>query len=217
MSDSVVSGADKPPWECFEELLEELLQSRGWQILPSRKYNTDNGESVAPMLDGERGKTILPDIYAMKDGRKTWVEAKYKDNGAVYITKDGEYQHGVDMPNWEHYCRIRDETKDEVWLFIYEADTGTIKRQKVSDLSVVGSYTHDDYDSPSAKYDGPMVFFSRGQFETVPVPEHNSLTSFFGQSSLNVGLGDSYEVLPSDDDSGNDDGQMGLGSFSDDD
>jgi len=212
MSDAI-PGGETPPWKRFEQMLEELLKQRGWNILPSRKYNTDNGESVAPMLDGERGKTILPDIYAVKGQRKAWVEAKYKDEGAMFVTKDDEYQHGVDMPNWEHYARIRDETKDEVWLFVYEGDRGLVQRQKVSELSVVGNYTHDDYDSPSAVYDGPMVFFSRSQFDIVPVPDHSSLSSFFGQSSLQIDIDSEFDLLPGDEDRTKAKGQTGLQDF----
>lgn len=168
-----------------ERLVENLIETSGWLQLGTRKFTNDYGDEVAPMLEGDERMRIMPDFYVCRNGRSVWIEVKAKSDGAVWITKNNRYEHGIDKPNWEHYRKVSDATGAEVWLFIYELDTGLLLQESVERLDVVGDYIKDTY-GPNTKYDGPMVFFRKKDFKPLNLTREHVPDEFFGQESLPV-------------------------------
>lgn len=145
-----------------EKMVEEIIKAYGWGVIPRRKFNRDEGESVAPMLESENSKEVLPDIEAKKAGRSELVEVKLKTE-PTYYRKQQEEQHGIDADNWEDYSTIQAEFGDRVWLFIVEKNTGLILRQCLDDLVVDHRHHNGGADGEA------MVYFPRRLFSKVPV------------------------------------------------
>lgn len=163
---------DPEPWQTVEYLVEKVIQGYGFATIPRRKYNQNMGNEIAPMLESKNVKTVLPDITATGGG-KTWeIEVKSKNQYVEYRKKDFEPQHGIDRPNWHDYITIKEETGHDVYLFIFEQDSGKLIRQNIESLVV-------DHEHSSGGSGGePMVYFDRSLFDEVPIPRsiHNKIT-----------------------------------------
>lgn len=198
--------------ENAEEMIEQLIKAYGWGIIPRRKFNRDEGESVAPMLESKNSKEVLPDIEAKKGGRSELVEVKLKTKPTYYVKKQ-EYQHGIDEDNWKDYTIIQSEYGDRVWLFIVEKNTGLVLRQSLDDLVV-------DHRHPSGGANGEaMVYFSRRLFTKVPVNSRMfDGDVYIGQDSIlsltSEDLVEDFSLFP--DGAEEDDMQTGLSGWSDD-
>lgn len=165
--------------EAGERLVEEFLQRCLWATIPKRKYA---GEG-APMLEGTDVQTILPDIEAVKDGETRYVEVKTKSTYHVQRNKDNEKRHGIGFRSWRHYCDIQRDTGNEVWLFIYEVDTGTLccaSLDKLSDAIVkLIQYGDSGYEA----YGEEMIIWPRAAFRQINA-ELSGAEYFFGQRKL---------------------------------
>lgn len=201
--------------DVVEELVEGLIKQSGWLQLPTRKFSDDHGHEVAPMLEGDNRKRIMPDFYVSHNGESAWIESKGKE-GALWVTKNARYEHGIDKPNWRHYHKVKDATGIDVWIFVYEEDTGLLLRQEIDELDVVGTYEKDEY-GPDSKYDGPMVFFDKLDFDVVKLRREHVPSVFFGQDRFDIETHsdwrDDFELLPSDDDEDADENQSGLDEY----
>lgn len=152
-------------WELAEYLSEKVIQWYGWATIPRRKFNDNWGGELAPMLESENEKTVLPDITAVGDGRMELVEVKSKSDWVPHRKSGGEPQHGIDTPNWNDYNTIQVDTGHRVWLFIHEQKEGLLLRQSIDELTV-------DHQHPNGGADGgPMTYFNRELFDRVPVTE----------------------------------------------
>lgn len=194
-----------------ERLVEEVIRGYGWYVNPTRKYCDDEGTEAAPMMEGDDGKLVLPDIYAARSGRREYIEVKTKSSYVEYRKKGGEPQHGIDERLWQEYVDVQTQTGDNVWLFIYEKDIGQLLRQKFEELPV-------DHRHNGNGYSEPMVYFSRSLFDIVPISSEILPSYFFGQDSLpSTELHkkvDEFELFPTDGDGeGIDEGQTGLDNF----
>lgn len=180
-----------------EKQVKQLLIDHGWTV---NDVNQPLGEG-APLLEGPEGKRRLPDLRASKGygvkGR--YVEVKAKTNGARRFGIADEYRHGIEQPQYDDYCLVEEETGTDLWLFIYEGDTGDLLRGKLGGLEVVQRTMKLWRDA------GGAVLFRRGDFGVVPV------TFEQGQQKIHEGkeiIGGVFGEEPEDDD------QTGLGQFS---
>ena len=140
-----------------ERRVAQLLKERGWYVIPSYDYSGEDGDK-APKLDGLRDGFPVPDLDIAKDGERRWVEVKTKA-AASYTRVTGRLEHGIPKRHHWAYKRVQEITGCEVWLFIYEEQTGDVLCARLDDLDAVKR----EYDGPKMSRGG-MVFFPRDAF-----------------------------------------------------
>jgi len=120
-----------------EQLVARWLQERGWFVIPSYDYSGDDGNK-APRLQGLRAGYAVPDLDVARDGCRRWVEVKSKASANVrrdrYWGKPNVPEHGIDHRNYLHYLEVKRQTGDEVWIAIYEEDTGVLLGAEIDTL-----------------------------------------------------------------------------------
>lgn len=200
--------------EGFEVDMETLAKLAGWRVLGARKFNEDDGSSVAPSFDGENNRTITPDLWLMKDGDTRWVECKEKEDYFTYRKEDID-QHGIDAHCWHDYRTAQKQTGDTVWIFVYERSSSILFGKQLDGIEVTGNYSFDNYQSNAAKYENEMVFFRRGSLERVPVPEHIASDTRLNKSYQSDISQPSGEFVLFPDQPNDDEGQSGLNEFAD--
>jgi len=105
-----------------EQRVSAWLQEQGWYVIPSYDYAGEDGDK-APKLQGYRVGHPVPDLDTAKEGKRRWVEVKSKTSANHRYTTD-TYEHGIDLPLFQHYQTVQAITGTPVWLAIYEEDTG---------------------------------------------------------------------------------------------
>jgi hypothetical protein len=136
----------------------EMLQKRGWFVIPSYDYSGDDGNK-APKLQGLCKNLVIPDLDISKNGSRKWAEVKTK-NAATYTRITNRYEHGIPLRHFEHYRDVEQITGCEVWLFIFELDTGQVLFQKLCELEK----SKRIYDGGKMSWGG-MIFFQRDKFK----------------------------------------------------
>jgi hypothetical protein len=112
-----------------EQRVARWLQERGWFVIPSYDYSGEDGQK-APRLQGLKAGHAVPDLDVARDGKRKWIEVKAK--GRANVRRDSYWggpnipEHGVEMPNYRDYLEVKRITGDEVWIAIYEEDTGLL-------------------------------------------------------------------------------------------
>lgn len=140
-----------------ERRVAQLLKERGWYVIPSYDYSGEDGDK-APKLEGLRDGFPVPDLDIAKDGERRWAEVKTK-TAASYTRVTGRLEHGIPKRHYWAYKRVQEITGSEVWLFIYEEQTGDVLCARLDDLDAVKR----EYDGPKMSRGG-MVFFPRDAF-----------------------------------------------------
>lgn len=140
-----------------ELLISNLLQERGWFVIPSYDYSGDDGNK-APRLEGLLKSYVLPDLDIAKNGSRKWAEVKTKSSSS-FTKKTMQHEHGIPMRHFEDYRQIRGITGCEVWLFVYELDCGEVICAELDTLS----QNRRVYEGHKMS-NGGMVFFPRHIF-----------------------------------------------------
>lgn len=114
------------------------LQERGWFVIPSYDYSGADGDK-APRLQGLKEGFAVPDLDVARDGCRRWVEVKSKGRANEWRKAEpwgrpNVPEHGIDYRNYEHYLEVKRQTGDEVWIAIYEEDTGILLAAEVEAL-----------------------------------------------------------------------------------
>src|SRR5690606_7501752 len=109
-------------------------------------------------LQGLREAFPVPDLDIARGGIRRWAEVKTKA-AATYTRLTGRLEHGIPKRHYRAYKRVQEITGCEVWLFIYEEDTGDVLCAKLDELEAVKR----EYDGPKMSRGG-MVFFPRDAF-----------------------------------------------------
>src|SRR5690606_14799396 len=141
-----------------ERLVAELLQSRGWYVIPSYDYSGEDGDKP-PRLQGLSEAFPVPDLDIARDGQRRWAEVKTKA-AATYTRLTGRLEHGIPKRHYWAYRRVQEITGCEVWLFIYEEQTGDVLCARLDDLDSVKR----EYNGPKMSRGG-MVFSPRSTFK----------------------------------------------------
>ncbi len=138
-----------------EHLVSELLQERGWHIIPSYDFTGDDANK-APKLQGKLAHIVIPDLDAAKDGSRKWCEVKRKESANfTRITK--RLEHGIPLRHYQDYQKVEEITGTEVWLFILEENTGDVLCAPLKKLRP------RIYDGGKMSRGG-MAFFARDHF-----------------------------------------------------
>lgn len=137
-----------------ELLVARELQKRGWFIIPS--YDYKGGESPTPRMQGTSQKYILPDLDCAKGGLRRWVEVKTKGSASLHKNTN-RLDHGYSSNHHDNYLDVQKITGTEVFIAVYEIDTGEIL------MATLGSL--DAIKRRAAMGGKPMVFFPRDAFK----------------------------------------------------
>jgi len=127
------------------------LKALGWRVLPTTNFS-GNG---APMLEAdERDESlVMPDLQAFRGGTGVWFEVKWKARATATDRFKGRLVTGVDRRNFEHYCRVEQETQIAVAIvFIHHAE----REVRVATLYVLDQITSHETDRMGR---GGMVFW----------------------------------------------------------
>lgn len=121
-----------------EQRVARWLQERDWFVIPSYDYAGEDGNK-APRLQGLTAGHAVPDLDVARDGKRKWVEVKSKAQANVWRKEEpwgspNTREHGVDYGNYLDYLRVKRITGDEVWIAIYEEDTGQLLAAEIDTL-----------------------------------------------------------------------------------
>ena len=121
-----------------EQRVALWLQERGWYVIPSYDYSGTDGNK-APRLQGLNVGHAVPDLDVASGGTRRWVEVKAKDRANVWRSpmqwgRPNVPEHGVDHGNDLDYLEVKRITGDEVWIAIYEEDTGSLRAAEIDAL-----------------------------------------------------------------------------------
>lgn len=120
-----------------EQLVAGWLQERGWFVIPSYDYSGDDGNK-APRLQGLKAGHAVPDLDTARDGCRRWIEVKSKGRANPrhdsYWGRPEVLEHGIDLGNYLDYLEVKRITGDEVWIAIYEENTGCLLGAEIGTL-----------------------------------------------------------------------------------
>lgn len=142
-----------------ERIVAAMFQRAGFWIIPSYDYAGEDGDTP-PRLQGEHGHLIIPDFDAAIGGERRWIEVKTKKGATVHHVS-GRNEHGFALRLFEQYVEVQEITGTEVWVAVYEIDTGDVLYQTLDALHEVARFYHGAKMGPSG-----MVFFPRSAFIT---------------------------------------------------
>jgi len=195
-----------------EFVVAEMLKSDGWYIANASSLDEIAGDDGAPLVRGEDGNKITPDILAIREGRTAWVEVKLKRSGAEWIKKNDQYEHFIDGKNWHSYLQIASSSGCEVWLAVIEQPEQTLRRQLIDDISVVGWWDETQVKEYNGnKYGETGVFVPQSDFYGMHIPGELA-GEICDQRQLSGTAPTDAEVLPATFENP-DDGQSGLGDY----
>lgn len=140
-----------------EETIAWILQHRyGCHVVPVYDYNAGD---KAPRLQGAAGGYVVPDLDVSKNGARSWVEVKAKNNAGSPTRLTGRVEHGFSWRLFQQYGTVQQITGTPVYIIILETLTGEILYQSLDELDAVRRvYDGDKMDR------GGTVFFPRDSF-----------------------------------------------------
>ncbi len=153
-----------------ERLVAELLQHRfGCHVVPIYDYNA---QDKAPKLQGALRGYVVPDLDVSKDGERSWVEVKAKNNQGSLTRSTGRVEHGFSWRLFQHYQAVQRITGTPVFVVTLETATGDLLYQSLDVLDTVKRiYDGDKMDR------GGTVFFPRDSFipwDTIAAPRETA-------------------------------------------
>ena len=102
-----------------ELILENVLQNYGWHTIPTYDYKSEYKKS--PRMVGKNSFLRLPDIDASKNGKRIWIESKWKE-GASWTYSKRTFEHGIPLYLYDEYLKVEKITGDPVWIFFIEGN-----------------------------------------------------------------------------------------------
>ncbi len=141
-----------------ELLVARELLRRGWHVIPSYDYSGEEGNK-APRLEGLRVRYVIPDLDVCKAGQRVWIGVKTK-SAASRGRLSGELEHGITLRHWQAYRAVERETGSEVWLAIWEQDSGQVLAARIRDLPA----PRISRMRKAGRDEGDMAFFLRSSF-----------------------------------------------------
>ena len=141
-----------------EERVARVLQHRyGCHVVPAYDYSAGD---KAPKLQGAAGGYVVPDLDVSKNGSRSWIEVKAKNNAGSPTRLTGQVEHGFSWRLFQQYRTVQQITGTPVFIIVLELLTGDILYQSLDALDAVKRvYDGDKMDR------GGTVFFPRSHFE----------------------------------------------------
>jgi hypothetical protein len=144
-----------------ERLVADLLQRRGWHVIPSYDYAGEGGDKP-PRLQGCDCAYPIPDLDVSRGGVRRWVEVKTKAE-PTWTRVTGRLEHGVSLRLYESYRHVQAITGCPVWIVIVEERAGAILCAPLDGLEPVKRV----YNGRKMGRGG-MVFWPRKAFAEFP-------------------------------------------------
>lgn len=162
-----------------ELVLESILQNYGWHTIPTYDYKSEYKKS--PRMVGTKDYLRLPDIDASKDGKRIWIECKWKE-GASWTYSKRTFEHGIPLYLYNEYLKVEKITGDKVWIFFIESN-----QAKLTSIELARCIRGGKPLPPDRSYYPPSVL--RGQLlanlkQTRIQFMENTNHIFFNQSDL---------------------------------
>ncbi len=145
-----------------ERMVSQELQRRGWYVNATYDFTGSEGDK-APKMVGLRDGYVLPDLDVAKDSHRKWVEVKAKTQ-ATFTKITNRLEHGINKAHWDSYQAIERITGNEVWLAIYEEDTGEVLVQRMDTLRDRDGGPRESVMRKTGYPDKAMVYFPRAAF-----------------------------------------------------
>ncbi len=149
-----------------ERIVADLLQRRGWYVIPSYDFAGPDGDK-APRLQGHLHQYVIPDLDVAKGGRRCWVEVKTKSRATETRIAGGRLEHGISLRHALDYQEVERISGCEVWLAIFERSTNCVLMARVADLMPTARRS---VMRKGGFAEGPMVFFARDAFHVLGMP-----------------------------------------------
>ena len=138
----------------------EILQRKGWSVIPSYDYSGSEGD-MAPRLQGLTRGYPVPDLDVSREGQRLWVEVKTKAR-PDWTRKTQRLEHGIPLRHYEAYCEVERITGTPVWLCVIEESSGDVLVARLTELDGVKRVYSGDKMSR-----GGMVYFPRDAFQMI--------------------------------------------------
>lgn len=147
--------------EDAEQAWQHVFRKNGVGYIPLSKIDVGR----APMLEDEE-KLILPDFEVSTNRLRAYVDSKGK-RGPVLYRKAGEWRHGINRRNWEHYLAIAARHIQKSCLGILELFTDAETKDRWSGSFLI--QTLQTLGDPIGGFSNQshMVYFPRRSFVEV--------------------------------------------------
>jgi hypothetical protein len=103
-----------------ESRIARWLLRKNWNVLPV--YEVEMGHGKGPRLFTPTRPVIATDMFAFKQDRALWVEAKTKSVFSWYRFSQ-EWQTGIDLRHYRDYLHVDDFTPWPVWLMFLHTES----------------------------------------------------------------------------------------------
>jgi Holliday junction resolvase-like predicted endonuclease len=139
-----------------EAIVAEFLKQQGLGVVPVHQCNPD-GAAVMRLQDDF---FVLPDWLVFSSTEPVWVEVKTKQSAREF-RKENELRHCINEYHYDQYLEVERLSGFDVWLFIYEEDSGKILRAPLNWL-LPAQFLRASQSSGAFQSD--VVFFRRNEF-----------------------------------------------------
>lgn len=135
-------------------------------------YEVAEGQFKGPQVFTPSSELVAPDMFAFKDGRVRWVEAKHKSIFSWYRIGQ-RWVTGIDRHHYRDYLQINLESPWPVWLLFYHTKIATNEHGQESPTGLFGNdlitlQDRRDHESPNWGKHG-MIYWAHAdlvQFAT---------------------------------------------------
>lgn len=150
----------------FEDVVEQILREKlGYHVNRNCDQKGKHG-TKAPMAWGPFDAIRLPDLELIGQGTTKSGDCKYKHNYSTRYQLPGggsEENHGIDIPNWEDYCKFWQHSGQEGFMVIGEGSTGRILYASAAALIPVSRF----HRRPTQSFPDGGVFWPRHAFRHI--------------------------------------------------
>ena len=163
-----------------ESAIARWFRGQGYAVLPVYEKIIDNGKG--PRLYMPEGTLIAPDLFAFKQEKAFWIEAKHKTAFSWHRATQ-RWVTGIDLHHYEQYCSVDDWAPWPVWL-LFLHDGGQAKDSppdspaglfgnKLAKLRICENHRHDNWGATGMVYwcaDSLMKLAALEELVPLPAP-----------------------------------------------
>lgn len=139
-----------------EAIVAEFLKQQGLEVVPAHECNPDG----AAVMRSQDDFFVLPDLLVFSNTEPVWVEVKTKES-AIEFRQKSELRHCINEHHYDQYLKVEHLSSFDVWLFVYEEDSGKILRAPLNWLPPAQFLSASQ---SSGAYESDVVFFRRNDF-----------------------------------------------------
>lgn len=164
----MLTTAESRAGRAAENCVRDIYMAAGWSVLPA--HLIENGG--APLVLAKLRNETAPDFVVAKPGTGArMLEVKFKTAPFLY-QKMRDWQHGIDLPNWEAYLRLDQTSGFRVDIAIVQVKPGPeapIEPMLLFQSVEVLDKVRIDEVAPNKKFPRGAVYFSCTAFDVAPI------------------------------------------------